>query len=209
MKKTLLTAVLIAASAGAFAQGKIGIVNDAAHPLILYATLLEDRAFEGQLLPTTPLPSGRALSVFFYAGTGTSVDNLTLQTTYPISMLTPGVMSTKALTMNGTPVPGYGTPTPVPGGTVATFQLIISETGDPTPLYPYDNVYWGSSLIFTATPGASITYPSILPGGPSASTWSAEYILVGYIPEPSTFALAGLGGLLFLLRRRGFQDRKI
>lgn len=195
MKKTLLTAALIAASMAAFAQGKLGIVNDAAHPFILGCE------FRGILYPTTPLPGGLEFSVYFYGGTGTTGDNLTLQTTFPLSMLTPGIMGTKALTMNGT----YPGSVAVPGGVPGTFWLVVSETGDPTPGdYNLDGSsrLWGASSRFVCTPGASITYPSILPGGPTASTWAAEEIWIDCIPEPSAAALAGLGAGLLALRRR-------
>jgi len=205
MKKTLLTLTLVVASVAAFAQGKVTFGNDSNHYFVLGATLPADSALGGGVvstagntasgttgaIPVSPLPSGKTLVAALYAGT--TAANMTLQTTYLLDATTwsqAGRMANKGIILTG-----------VPGGAVATLRVDV-----------YDNAfasaaaaaaagsYAGTSANFTMTPGASISYPSIYAAG--GTTWAAGNLVINAVPEPSTFALAGLGAAAMLIFRR-------
>ena len=96
----------------------------------------------------------------------------------------------------------YGSrpPSPLPAGTAAFFQIDVSNGG----------AYSGQSMAFSAVPQASVYSPIYQTASPVNSTWTpGTFVPVdlvhlggGYfggiavsatVPEPGTFALAGLG----------------
>jgi len=214
MKKTVLTLALVAASMAAFAQGKVKVVNDGASAFTLSDinhVLAADAALAGQPIPTTgPLPSGKVLEVgLYYGATAGSLSLATIDPTSPNSnpsMLNPlGGGSGVPGVMNGASIKITG-PSGVPAGTTF-FQVKIWDSAFSS--YEAEQAaggadYLGQSAVFSMTPGPSITYPSVLNGG--SSTWAAvgneAPILVGVVPEPATFALAGLGAAAMLIFRR-------
>lgn len=201
MKKTLITLALVAACVPAFAQGKVSFGNDSLHYFSLGTDLAPGDT--AGLIPISPLPSGRTLQATLYAGTtGTS---LSLQTTIVLTgadWLTAGRMANKNVILVG-----------VPGGAVANFQIVLSDTGAILPA-TIDNTgtlnrfagtyYFGTSGAFTATPGGSLTYPGLISGGPANSTWAPATLSINgtVVPEPSSMVLAGLGAASLLLFRR-------
>lgn len=164
--KSAVFLLLAASSAGAFAQGKVSLQNDAASPITLdsWNVLPADIAVAGQAVATTgPLPSGIMLSVGLYAGTSSTAL---------------GLVSSEIMNPGG----GTGQPPgailvrhiilPFPGGGMDYFQVRVWNSA-------YTNyeqafaagTYTGENNIFTMTPGTSIVYPSIISGG--GSTWTA------------------------------------
>lgn len=219
MKKALLTLALVVTSVAAFAQGKVQFVNDATRSFNLGTTAAGDVAGP---IAAGPLPSGNTLVAALYGITGNNGATLNLVTAIPLtgtSVGSPGRMASKSLILSG-----------IPGATVASFGIVISDvavadhpasiSGTLLARNVADNIpavvpgfdrpeltYFGTSGLFTAIPGTStITYPPIYattapPGGVS-STWVAGTVYVNAIPEPSTFALAGLGAAALLIFRR-------
>lgn len=201
MKKTLLTLALVAASVAAFAQGKIQFGNDSNHYFVIGVALAGDagggiadtagNTASGAVgaIPISPLPSGKTLLAALYAGA-----NLTLQTSIPLlgtDWLQAGRMANKNILLTG-----------VAGGTAQNFQIVVADIIGQTPARDAAAAYYGTSGVFTAIPGTSLAYPTMLPGGPSASTWAPANLVINAIPEPASFALAGLGAALLIFRRR-------
>jgi hypothetical protein len=184
MRRFAITLAILSACLGALGQGKVMFGNDSNHLFVLGRPWTGDPSGP---IPASPLPSGLFLMAVLYAGT--SSGNLQLQTSVLLDAsgwLTDGRMVNKAVVLTG-----------VPGGAVAYFQIFITDTGALLPAtiaggyYSYFSgaTYFGTSSLFTATPGASISYPGLVPGGPSGSTWAAGPIdaagclSCGYFPR--------------------------
>ncbi len=105
----------------------------------------------------------------------------------------------------------------VPGGAPAYFEIFFADTGGVTPATFDGNVvnvaaafwasggsYIGGTLLFTAVPGTSLSYPFLYTTGPPTfSTWQSGDVRQFIFPEPSSLSLLGLGmALLFIERRR-------
>ncbi len=205
--KTTVFALALTAAVAAFAQGKVTIQNDDVH-LIIFTTDTSYlppglRYMASQPIPTTAsLPDGAFLVLGLYAGT--SVSSMKLVTAVPAGQTMPAVVPINSLAGTGLPS-GWITPThailPFEGGTVAEYQVKIWDSRYASfEAQPYG--WFGESAVFTMTAGLStkIPYPAINNGG--GTTWASP-IPVGFIvPEPSTFALAGLGAAAMLIFRR-------
>jgi hypothetical protein len=193
MEKTLLVITLTAMCAGAFAQGKISIMNDANH-LVAFGYNLGPY---GCSLAGT-LVTGSTWVAELWGHPGTAPGSLALLTSVPMSASIPGIFGP------------FNWNSPLPGGSASTFQVRVRDTG-PVP-------YIGYSQIFTMQPGGSIAYNSLVnPGGTTLSTWAngtvpmpggfAAILVDGLgtpcpYPEPSTLALSGLGLASLLLFHR-------
>jgi hypothetical protein len=198
MKKTLLTVALVAVTAAtSFAQGKVTFGNDATRTFVLGEVAPGDTA--GPV--SGPVAGGRNLVAALYAGT--SASSLTLQTSIALTgtdLPSPGRMANKAVILT------------VPGGVAQTFQIVLFDSGGtaPTSLNGLalagsfgGTMYFGTSGLFTATPGTSIAYPFIYQTtAPVSSTWAAGSLTANVVPEPSSMVLAGLGAASLLLFRR-------
>jgi len=198
MKKTLLSLALVVTATAAFAQGKVGFSNDSTRVFTMGTVLQSDAASAGLGIPTAGLPSG-GLSAILYAGT--SAGSLTLQTAIPLtgtSIIAPGRMATKNVVLTG-----------INGGASASFQIVIVSTAAPVvnsivggtaSASTFDGTsYFGTSGLFTFTPGSSVTYPVIYAG---TSTWASGPVQINAVPEPTSMALAGLGAASLLIFRR-------
>jgi hypothetical protein len=211
MKKTLLTLALVGATAAAFAQGKVSLQMDL--PIMFgpgpQYVLPADLAFAGQVVPNngTTLPSHIYMVVGLYGGT--SSGSLTLQGTAALN-----------------PIGGNGSPdgffpithlvTTLAAGVAQYFQVKIWDSAYAT--YEAQALagrvgtgldYAAQNNIFTMTPSSSISYPPINGGG--GSTWVSvgnedvnALLITSQVPEPTTFALVGLGaaGLMIFRRRK-------
>lgn len=199
MKKTLLTLALVAISVGAFAQGKINMVNDATRLVYFTSTLAADAALLNQKAPAV-LPSGSVLTIDLYGGA--TAGSLVLQRSTTINAAIPG---------------GFGPSTytsALPGGVDAFFQIFVHDATQPTEAAAAAaGLYSGHSAVFTMRPSGSIAFNAINnTGGTALSTWQpgtfalagGEFgaIPIGIVPEPSSMALAGLGAASLLLFRR-------
>jgi hypothetical protein len=158
MRRFAIMLAIASTCLGALGQGKVTFGNDSNHLFVL----------NGDPIPVSPLPSGRSLIAALYAGT--SAGTMTLQTYYVLDATNwgpmPGRMQSRPVILSG-----------VPGAAIAWFNIVVSDVvgllGSPCSGRPLGNaLYWGSSGNFTATPGASISYPGLVPGGPSGSTWT-------------------------------------
>jgi hypothetical protein len=200
MKKTLLTLIVAGASLAVFAQGKVQVQNDSSS-LYMFGpvTLPADASFAGQPTPDSgPLPSGIVLELALYGGATSSA--LTLQGE---ELINP-TGGTAAPTGQA---PAFHVVTSFPGyaaGSAAYFEVFVWDSAYSSPqLAMLAGSYEGSDNIFSMTPGTSIAYPAINSGG--NTTWTAvgnENPLMVNVPEPTTFALAGLGAAAMLIFRR-------
>lgn len=195
MKIKLLFALTILLSFSAFGQGKVNFSNGSDRPFVFNSTYLypADLAYAGQPIPTTVLPSGSTLYTSLYAGT--SASSLTLQTSLPLTgsdMSGPGLMSPHGMLLSN-----------VPGGVSQFFQVFVWSGGNgfaPGTIASADDFrfsansfYYGTSGLFTFTPGASVTYPVLYA---SNSTWASGEVVIFGAPEPSSFTLVVLAAFL-------------
>jgi len=211
MKRLLVTAAATLVCVGAFAQGKILFTTDSLH-LAYYSTdaiQTPDPTLRGQ--PISTLNAPYPLMSDLYAGTSSTTLSLISSTSFSA---TPGKWNQAQFT-----VPS------APGGTVV---FVIAQVRDastaPLPILTSADagsgnpgnfaIYkaWGTSLEFSFTLGGSVTYP---PMYGSAGNWPVGTFDLGGgnmgaissfakpVPEPASFALAGLGAAaLMILRRR-------
>jgi hypothetical protein len=209
MKKTLLTVALAAVSAAAFAQGKVNVIGDTASPIILGSrTMPQDASLVGQPIGnSTPLPSGVTLVAGLYAGTSSTSLFLYSFTTLNVTANPAGTIPAYHVTLNanatpGAPgIPGVASGTAI-GASTPWFQVRIWDASAPN----YDaafaaNEYTGEGALFQCNPGSSLAYTSTAPPGAN-TTWTDGPITVQLVPEPGTFALAGLGAAAMLIFRR-------
>ena len=212
MKKTLVAAIIgLAAVASVKGQGQIIMYNVGIHPGlgVYYAEnpILYGTGSGGTLGLNI---SGAQWTIAMYGVAGNSVATINgLFAGDGGNGVVGGVgglalASGTATIWPGEPIGVYGSATP-PNQTSATFAF--SGTGTFV-LVAYNGASYNSSTIrghsaaFTATAAVSPATPSALTG--SNGDPSAPQFSVSAVPEPSTFALAGLGlaGLLIFRRRK-------
>jgi hypothetical protein len=199
MKKLLVTSVLSLACVGAFAQGKVTFGNDNAH-LVMYGT---DTT---HLTATYSSLAGQAVA---QAG-GANPINMGLFTVELLAGATAGnlsVFSTVSGAAAGLPDGRFPntsvTLAGLPGGTPAFGEVRIWETAAGSWAATQTGAgrtTWlqAASPVFGMTPGGFAPTPIV-------STWPAGALNLGTVdpvPEPSTFALAGLGAAAMLIFRR-------
>jgi hypothetical protein len=213
MKKLILTVTASLACLAAFAQGKINFGNDSLH-LVYYTTDTSglrggDASLAGAGVSSALYPAGVTLVADLYAGT--SAGSLALVSTTSFGVQVGRFASIASLTL----------PAGLAGGVAQTFQVQIRDSAFATAAAAAaGGSYSGLSAIFTTVPGSSIAYNSIVNlGAPSLSTWAVGQfdmstqtslagargvIVVSAVPEPTSFALAGLAlaGLTILRRRK-------
>ena len=231
MKKLVLTLTATLVCLGAFAQGKLAFVNN--NDQLIYFSYDKgklvpadkDKVVGGVALAGSSLYTGVGSTIAALANTptlvaalfgGTSSSSLTRLTTTTIGNSALGGF----VNLVNVALPSSGTTGAFPSGVPAWFQFQIydSRATSAADAWSVLNMYAGQSILFLATPQAS--YAAIyLKAAPVSSTMPSGTVNVldytgfpGYkglievwatIPEPSTFALAGMGlASLLILRRR-------
>jgi len=224
MKKILLVAAATLVGVGAFAQGKLSFQVNSDN--LIYLTTAVSGFLPGDAtktadwgmgagpvaLPGSSLYTGAGSTAAALGGTwvvsllgGAAPGSLSLQTTASLADASSSNFGGIAANVDTT-LAGF------PAGTPAYFQVQVSNGAG----------YLGLSIPFQATPLASVYGPVWQAGAPVNSTWTpgtqemtdfvanigagSGYlggIAVAAVPEPGTFALAGLGlAALLVLRRR-------
>jgi hypothetical protein len=218
MKKLLITMAATLVCVGAFAQGKIGFATDGIH-LAYFSTDTAklntgDSALGGRGLYTVTISSlAGAPSLVADLWAGTSATTLAKVSSAPSwSAVAEGRWTGVNTILPSTPA--------FPAGTVAFFQVQIhdSRAVDAASAWLQNGWYAGQTTVFQATPGPT-AYSSIANVSTAApfSTWGpgtqqitgmaagnfGAIEVFATIPEPGTFALAGLGlASLLIFRRR-------
>lgn len=203
MKKLILTCALLAAfSTAVFAQGKVALVSDTASLVVLSDTLYNpaDSSLKG--LPignTTPLPSGVTLIAALFGGA--TQGTMTLQTSVLLNSTTipAGNIPQTRVTLTG--IAGIASGTAI-GASTPWFQVQIWDNAYASyAASAAAGSYVGQGAMFQMNPGPSIAYTLTAPPGVN-STWTEGNIVVGLVPEPTSFALVGLGAAAMLIFRR-------
>jgi len=186
MKKLIITTLATVASVAAFAQGQINFVNLSGSPA------LNAPVYDG-VNTTQKLAGANYQAGLYYGSSSTSLayDNNS----------TPFLTGGGAGYFNG----GTTTLTGIAGGALAWLQVYAWDTtlgGTATgatlaqAMASSQPDVWGSSGVFSVTTGNPAASP---PGTPAVMVGLTSFHL---IPEPSTFALAGLGAAALMIFRR-------
>jgi PEP-CTERM motif len=214
MKKLLFTLMTLVTCVAAFAQGKVALVNDTLHlvywnpdPLYSPPGLAGAAVNSDSLIGFNPV-------VDLYMGTSSSTLYLYSSTTFVPLATAPGRWSPANVISVANPTTGAPF---IPGGTTVFVELQVRDAYSTPPNIFDSNAQgmmwpWGASVEFTFLLSPGPTYPplwGILGTWPVGTFNMDQYgvgsrgaIMVGYIPEPSTFALSGLGAAAMLLFRR-------
>lgn len=212
MKKLITTLAITAVCVGAFAQGKVGFVNDSLHTYYMGPNVLAaDAAVAGLRTPVNGLlPSGVSLRADLYAGT--SAGSLTLISSTTMSAAIAG----RQINAN------VDLPVGIVGGVAQFFQVQIRDSLFASAgLAEAGGSYFGYGTVFTAIPNPGAGYnPLIQTVSPTFSTWAngtfnlsgvggaptgtlgAIMVSANIVPEPSSMVLAGLGAASLLMFRR-------
>lgn len=199
MKKTLLSLSIALIAAGAFAQGKVSMVNDATR-LFVYGDAASLKPADVNLAGTgLPQNSMFKYALWGVAGVGTADPLVKVSNDFMFSTaaLPLGRLGGNAVTLPSTPA--------FPSGAFATFQIRTWEATYATYQEAVDGLgYVGASPIFTIKPGAAVPNPLNSTLASAGSTWEAGAIAVGIIPEPASAAIVGVGlaGLLIFRRKK-------
>jgi len=184
MKKLLLSGMFVGLAAGAFAQGQINLDNINNNPATATPTSTSGGLFYIQSGSSAVLIN-TDFNVQFYGGS--DQNNLALLGTFVNS-------GGGAAGGAGTFLDLSGVPATIPGATASAFFRIDAWEGAAT--YAASNTK-GSSGVFSNPLGNPNASP---PGTPTDFTGMPSVVLT--VPEPSTFALAGLGAAALLIFRR-------
>jgi len=196
MKKLIITLALVGVSAVAFGQGQVTIVNDLHVVQLTTDTsklLAADIPSACAAVPVggTSLASGKDIVVGLYGGTASA--SLSLITTLPLSQ--------DAFSIDDGVVTALGITLPFAGGTPAFFTFAAWDGAFANEVLALaGGSYGGNSAVFTMTPaGAAPALPTSIQ---TSLDWIGPVVIGVAVPEPSTFALAGLGAAALLIFRR-------
>jgi len=214
MKKLVLTTVASLACLAAFAQGKINFQNDSLH-LVYY--LSGAGALNGQAVNNDNLAAGiSGLSADLYMGTSSSSLFLYSSTTFGALANGPGKWT--ATQVQAAANATTGAPLILGGNTVFVEVQIRSTDKSAPNIFTGDGAgyaAYGASSMFTFNLGSGTTYPIMW--NQTAGTWApgsfsmdqygagskgAIGVAVAPVPEPTSFALCGLGAAALMIFRR-------
>jgi len=211
MKKTLATLALTVIAVGAFAQGKVNIINDNNH-LVRWDTVAAnlkpaEQASAGAAVATTT--SFISLQLYGKAGNSGTADGLVAlggPRVFPNRSSTAGRFNGASLTISTTTgVQGgvaMNSPIDIPAGP-GTFQLRLWENSFANYGAALGKGYTGQSPVFTMTVGSSTANSIVSSITPAFSTWAAGPVYLSVVPEPATASIVGLGlASLLIFRRR-------
>lgn len=217
MKKLLITLTTTLVCVGAFAQGKIAFSTLSDHLVYFTSDTTKlnsaDTTNAGHTVTTSLLGTlGVTLAADLYAGTSSSLLwKVTTMSTWAVA----GRWTSASVNLPSTAPAG-----PFPAAVVTYFQVQVHDSRDVDTAASWLQIghYAGETTVFQATPGptafASIANPI---GVAPFSTWAAGTFQVTdlgagnfgalavyatTIPEPGTFAVAGLGMATLLIFRR-------
>jgi hypothetical protein len=207
LMKTLPWLLLIlGAATSALAQGKVHFANNSLHLVYWdpdpFRLKPGDQALAGQVYEFGE--GGVTFSIELWAGTANSSLSLVSSTSFS-GQSSPGMWV------------GPNVVLPFPGGTMDFFQIVVYDQSAGS----YQNAtrgyfYTGATPIFTCFASAGVPYyPLTQHNSPVNSTWddgtfNLDSVSLGdrgaielsVTPEPSVFALSGLGFALLLVRRQ-------
>lgn len=188
MKKLLLSALLVGLTASAFAQGQVNVRE------IFNTDPSPTATSNGQIFRNGVLnPAGSDFNLAFYGGA--TAGSLSLLFTYSGSA-SAGISAAGAGTFF---TPDIAT---IPGATANGFFQIEAWTGSAT---SYANFLANAGANFGAQSAVfqnPLGNPNASPPGTPAELTGMPAINMITVPEPSSFALAGLGAAALLIFRR-------
>jgi hypothetical protein len=204
MKKSILLGVIGLAACAATSYGQGFVILDnyfATGGLVSYgdSTTPANGVSGADGVLGTGLLSGWTVGLYYVLGTPVISDPP--NSTIPIAPLTLGIGAGSSVAVyDTTGVPGqffdganFAVPGGVAGGTV-TLELVAYDSADGSYAAAH---YRGHSAPYTLTMQSGTAIPPTAQVGPAFSTFGVEVV-----PEPTTLALGGLGGLALLLMRR-------
>lgn len=214
MKKLVLTAVASLACLGAFAQGKIGFATDSLH-LVYW----QGGSLNGTAVNNDNMAAGlTGINVFLYMGTFSFFLFLYSSTTFGPLASGPGKWSLANVAANANAT--TGAPAISSGSVFVQIAVLSTEKAAPntfdTAAFDTFAAHGTTVAPITFTLGTGVTYP-VLTGPNSGGTWAVgtqnldQYgvgsrgaigVITAPIPEPTSFALAGLGAAALMIFRR-------
>ena len=212
MKKTLATLALTVIAIGAFAQGKVNIINDNNHLVKWSADPAklkpQQAAVAGQSVATTT--SFISLQLYGKTGNSGTADGLVAlgnPIVFPNGGATAGRWTGSSLTISTTAGVQGGvaanSPIDIPAGP-GTFQLRFWENTYANYGAAYGVGYTGESPVFTMSVGGATANSIVGTGTPAFSTWAVgQHVALQVVPEPASASIVGLGlASLLIFRRR-------
>jgi hypothetical protein len=198
MKKAGLSLTCCLLTTAAFGQGKVIFENDSNHLVYWNPNpALSGPGFAGEPVGVGGGPSGLNLAVDLYMGTASVALSLLTSTSLSLTPVNPGEWTPATVAVLG-----------FPSGTMLFAQVQVRDLAYATATAAEaGGGVFGFSQEFTVMLGGitgtpiTATWP---PGTYPLPPYGYGAIMIGIIPEPSAFALAGLGAtaLLLAVRRR-------
>jgi len=208
MKTILVLLATVGIATGAFAQGKVQLINNSTHLLTYSSNPADLKAGDAALAGTaiaSPVSPNNTWMMELWGNPSTSaVEGSLVKLGGPYAAGAP-----VAGRFNGVNV---DLPTGYPGGAASTpalnsFQIRFWEKTAANYLSYADALlgsgYAAKTTVFTANPGPAAANSLVLATTPSFSTWAAGPIVATVVPEPASASLIGLGlASLLIFRRR-------
>lgn len=199
MKKTLVAAILgFAATASVMAQGRI-VLDSYASAVLPYPLIRYGSGANGPLNTAVPSTAGYTIGVYYSTTAAVFNDPSGVAIPGGTFVLATGLGSTATMQPGG---PGAGmfisnNDFAIPGNLGVTVYLVVVAYSGASYAGALPTDYIGHSAVFQVTANNGLGS-----GTPLGAAMQGFQVLP--VPEPSTFALAGLGlaGLLIFRRRK-------